>query len=102
MVEKTQISDFDIVKKIGTGAYGKVFLARHKTSNDLVAIKQLDKNMLLKLNKQEAVMREKQILKQLQSIKGVIELQATFMDNDSLYFVFEHCKYGTLSTLVDS
>lgn len=39
MVEKTQISDFDIVKKIGTGAYGKVFLARSKTSNDLVAIK---------------------------------------------------------------
>ena len=39
MVEKTQISDFDIVKKIGTGAYGKVFLSRNKLSNDLVAIK---------------------------------------------------------------
>ena len=25
----------------------------------------------------------------------------TFMDAESLYFVFEHCKYGTLSTLID-
>jgi cell cycle protein kinase DBF2 len=58
-----QITDYDIIKKIGTGAYGKVFLARQKTSNDLVAIKQLDKSMLIKLNKTESVMREKALLK---------------------------------------
>ena len=23
------------------------------------------------------------------------------MDRDHLYFVFEHCQYGTLSTLID-
>lgn len=65
MVEKAQITDYNLTKKIGTGAYGKVYLARHKSTGDLVAIKQLDKNMLLKLNKQESVMREKAILKQL-------------------------------------
>ena len=46
-------------------------------------------------------MREKDILKQLNGKPFIILLRKTFMDRDSLYFVFEHCKYGTLSTLID-
>ena len=46
-------------------------------------------------------MREKDILKQLNGKPFIILLRKTFMDRDSLYFVFEHCKYGTLSSLID-
>ena len=41
------IEDFEIMKKIGTGSYGKVFLAKHKPLNILVAIKQLDKKQVV-------------------------------------------------------
>lgn len=94
------IQDYELVKKCGVGAYGKVYLARHKESSEHVAIKQLDKQALVKLNKQDAVMREKALLKQLQGAPFIIELLSTFMDAQSLYFVFEHCKYGTLSNLI--
>ena len=89
------------MKKIGNGAFGKVYLAKHKKSNEIFAIKQIDKQTMIKLNKQEAVMREKVILKLLQGIPNIIKLDQTFMDDDSLYFVFEHCMYGTLSNLID-
>ena len=46
-------------------------------------------------------MREKDILKQLIGKPFIVLLRKTFMDRDSLYFVFEHCQYGTLSTLID-
>ena len=30
----------------------------------------------------------------------IIKLEMTFMDSENLYFVFEHCQYGTLSNLI--
>ncbi len=40
---KVKITDFEIVKALGKGAYGKVCLARKKTSGDYFAIKIIDK-----------------------------------------------------------
>ncbi|KAL0351889.1 UNVERIFIED_CONTAM: putative serine/threonine protein kinase IRE4 [Sesamum calycinum] len=37
--DRTSIDDFDIIKPISRGAYGKVFLARKRTTGDLFAIK---------------------------------------------------------------
>jgi len=39
--ERTNISDFEIIKPISRGAFGKVFLARKRTTGDLFAIKVL-------------------------------------------------------------
>ena len=95
------LEDFEILKKIGNGSFGKVFLAKHKPLNILVSIKQLDKKTVVQLKKQDAVMREKAILKKLQDVPFIVELLWTFMDDSSLYFVFDHCKYGNLSNLID-
>lgn len=35
----TSINDFEIIKPISKGAFGKVFLARKRTTGDLFAIK---------------------------------------------------------------
>lgn len=37
--ERTSIDDFEMIKPISRGAYGKVFLARKRTTGDLFAIK---------------------------------------------------------------
>lgn len=37
--ERTSIDDFEIIKPISRGAFGKVFLARKRTTKDLFAIK---------------------------------------------------------------
>jgi serine/threonine protein kinase len=42
-LKKMKIGDFDIVKLLGTGAFGKVVLAQNKTTQKLFAIKVLDK-----------------------------------------------------------
>ena len=94
---KTTVDDFEFYKTIGEGSFGKVFLARQKDKNVLVAIKQLSKQELIRKDKTEAVMREKEMLKLLVNRPFIIQLEMTFMDRDHLYFVFEHCKYGTLS-----
>ena len=94
------VDDFEFYKQVGEGSYGQVFLALHKESNKFVAIKQLFKGDLIRMEKTEAVMREKDTLKLLTKRPFIINLQQTFMDRDNLYFVFDHCKYGTLSNLI--
>ena len=94
------IQDFELYKNVGEGSFGQVYLALHKQSNQFVAIKQLNKADLIRKEKTDAVMREKDILKMLIDRPFIIKLIMTFMDQECLYFVFEHCKYGTLSSLI--
>jgi serine/threonine protein kinase len=37
--DRTSIDDFEIIKPISRGAFGRVFLARKRTTGDLFAIK---------------------------------------------------------------
>jgi serine/threonine protein kinase len=54
----------------------------------------------MKENKENNVMREKNLLLKLKEHPFIIKLKYTFMDQESLYFVFEHCKHGTLTALI--
>lgn len=75
-------------------------MARHKETDHYCAIKQLNKADLVKNQKTQSVMREKDMLKQLKGKPFIIMMEQTFMDKEHLYFVFEHCKFGTLSKLI--
>ena len=75
-------------------------MALQKQTNKYVAVKQLLKADLIKRDKTEAVMREKDLLKMLNGRPFIVDMQMTFMDQEHLYFVFEHCKFGTLSNLI--
>jgi len=52
-------SDFKIIKEVGEGSYGRVYLASRASDGKKVAIKMLDKHHLIKSHKVEHVMREK-------------------------------------------
>lgn len=50
--------DFAIVKALGHGTFGNVYLANHRETNKTVALKCLDKEALVKSSQQEYVRRE--------------------------------------------
>jgi serine/threonine protein kinase len=50
-----KITDFEVGKRIGRGAFGTVYEAKYKPNNVYVALKQLSKQTVLRENKQEAV-----------------------------------------------
>lgn len=75
-------------------------MAQDKESEEFVAIKILSKLDIIKKQKDKAVMREKDLLKKLNGSDFIVNLKQTFMDQDSLYFVFENAKYGTLTDLI--
>jgi len=45
--ESVKFSSFEIIKQLGKGAFGRVFLAKHKLSHRIFALKALSKKSLL-------------------------------------------------------
>lgn len=44
------LNDYEIIEKLGSGSYGDVMLAKQKESGLLVAIKTLEKRLLIKVS----------------------------------------------------
>ena len=95
-----QPSDFKIIKEVGEGSYGRVYLANRVTDNRKVAIKMLDKHHLIKSHKVDHVMREKKILSEF-THPNLIELVGTFQDEDNLYFALGYEANGDLIGLLN-
>jgi serine/threonine protein kinase len=45
--EKVTFSDFDFMKQLGSGAFGQVYLARHRKNQKVYALKVLNKKRLM-------------------------------------------------------
>ena len=89
------------MQELGEGAFGKVNLAIEKKSGNKVAIKQVNMMRICELNKDEHVLREKELLDSLRfRHSNIINLMSTFKDSKNLYFVFEYAPNGTLDDLI--
>ena len=58
----TVLTDFDRLKTLGTGSFGRVMLVQHKKSKSYHAMKILDKQKVVKLKQVEHTLNEKKIL----------------------------------------
>ena len=94
------IQDFILLKTISSGAFGKVVLARKKKTNDVFAIKVLDKAVMVEKNVQEFVINERDVLNLIDNdfiVRGIY----TFQSRKYLYMVMEYMKGGDFGTLLE-
>ncbi|XP_017247652.1 probable serine/threonine protein kinase IRE4 isoform X2 [Daucus carota subsp. sativus] len=97
--DRTSIDDFEIIKPISKGAYGKVFLARKRTTGDLFAIKVLKKLDMLRKNDIERIVAERNILIRVRN-PFVVRFFYSFTSKENLYLVMEYLNGGDLYSLV--
>ena len=71
------IADLEVERTLGCGSFGRVKLATHKASGTVLALKILQKHTVVELRQQRQVVREKDIVRQLQHA-GVLRLFGTF------------------------
>lgn len=99
ILEIVLLDDFEIDKKIGSGSFGYVFLAKHKPSGRLVALKQLSKNELVQKRQLRYALTELQILKETNH-PFILKLYYAFQTKDYLYMALNYCPHGTLSNSI--
>ena len=96
---KASMSDYDIIKDLGDGSYGKVVLVKSKEDGKQFAIKIIRKDLLNNFDKQYEIHVEKFCLIYL-SHPNIIKFNKAFQDKKHLYFVMEYCKNKDLGKLI--
>ena len=86
---KMSMSQFDIVRPIGVGAFGVVSLVRKKDTHRLYAMKSLRKADVVRRNQVAHVKAERDILAEADN-EWVVKLYYSFQDSECLYFVMEY------------
>uniref|UniRef100_A0AC34QGD0 cAMP-dependent protein kinase n=1 Tax=Panagrolaimus sp. JU765 TaxID=591449 RepID=A0AC34QGD0_9BILA len=89
------LDDFDRIKTLGTGSFGRVMLVKHKQSGNYYAMKILDKQKVVKLKQVEHTLNEKRILQAL-DFPFLVSMQYSFKDNSNLYMVLEFISGGEM------
>ncbi|CAI9116717.1 OLC1v1017946C3 [Oldenlandia corymbosa var. corymbosa] len=97
--DRTSIDDFEIIKPISKGAFGKVYLARKRTTGDLFAIKVLKKVDMFRKNDIDRILAERNILITVRN-PFVVRFFYSFTSKDRLYLVMEYLNGGDFYSLL--
>ncbi|XP_037293908.1 ribosomal protein S6 kinase alpha-5 isoform X2 [Manduca sexta] len=99
---KVDISHFDLLKVLGTGAYGKVFLVRKRCGVDegkLYAMKVLKKaSIVQKLKTAEHTRTERQVLEAVRECPFLVTLHYAFQTDAKLHLILDYVAGGELFT----
>eukprot|EP00164_Ancoracysta_twista_P006441 GFYU01008967.1.p1 GENE.GFYU01008967.1~~GFYU01008967.1.p1 ORF type:complete len:497 (+),score=93.76 GFYU01008967.1:229-1719(+) len=88
-------TDFEQIKMIGAGSFGKVFLVRKMDSGSVYAMKVLSKTGLVKKDQVANAISERKALTSLRH-PFIVQLYYSFQDEDNLYLVMEFARGGEL------
>lgn len=92
-------SDFNVIKTIGRGAFGKVNLVRHISSNQVYAMKLLSKSVMMQRSDSAFYWEERFIMSNAVS-DWIVKLHYAFQDERYLYMVMDYMPGGDLVTLM--
>lgn len=93
--------DFEIVKLISNGAYGAVYLVKHKQTRQRFAMKKINKNNLMLRNQVEQVFAERDILSFADN-PFVVSMYCSFETKKHLCLVMEYVEGGDCASLLKS
>nr|XP_043616368.1 probable serine/threonine protein kinase IRE [Erigeron canadensis] len=97
--DRTSIEDFEIIKPISRGAFGRVFLAKKRATGDVFAIKVLKKADMIRKNAVESILAERDILISVRN-PFVVRFFYSFTCKENLYLVMEFLNGGDLFSLL--
>jgi len=87
--------DFQIIKVIGRGLFGKVMLVKHIKSSELYAIKSIRKKLLMQSGRPQSVVAERNIMMLIKH-PFIIQLHFAFQTPAKFYLGLEYAPGGEL------
>lgn len=92
------IQDFTLVKVLGRGSFGKVMLARHRSTEKITALKIVKKESVVNANNMSYVELERHILQLVSSHSHpfLMQMDYCFQDKFNVYFGTEYLAGGDL------
>ena len=91
------LDQFELLRLIGRGAFGKVFLIQNLVNKKLYAMKCIRNDLILEAGQLENTRMEKEILQKV-SHPFLIDMDYVFQDQSRIYFIMPFIKGGMLFT----
>ena len=89
------LNDFQLLRTLGTGTFGRVRLAKYKDADKFFAMKIMKKVDVIKYKQERHVMNERWLLSKL-NFPFIIRLYGAFQDAKNLYLLLEYAIGGEL------
>ena len=96
---REKIRDFIILKEIGQGSFGSVFLVEKETNKKKYALKVINKDFLSRTERTEEALIERLILSRCKH-PSIVRLSLSFQSKNKLFFVMEYCPNKDLDELL--
>lgn len=90
------ISELELIKDVGRGAFGRVKIVKHKPSQRYFALKVMQKTIIEKTKNMMQVVREKRLLGRVQPHPLIVGLESASQDDNCLYLLQEFINGGDL------
>ena len=94
-IKHVSLEDFQIMKVIGRGSFGKVCLVQYKKTKEVYAMKSLKKDVLLDQDQVESTLVEKKILEKL-DYPFLVGMVFCFQTEERIYFIMPFIRGGEL------
>jgi serine/threonine protein kinase len=89
------ISDFELLKVIGQGTYGKVFLCRLKSTGQTYAMKSMSKRLLVEMDMADSTFLERAVLLQIRH-PFIVAAHWAFTTPHEVHIVMDEVRGGNL------
>ena len=93
---KVMIDDLTLVKFLGKGTYGEVYLTKKEGKNELFATKKIERKVADQPNISKYLKNEISILRELKH-KNIVKLEEVKITKNHYYLIMEYCNGGALS-----
>ena len=97
--EKQSIYEYESLAIIGRGAFGEVHVCREIKTGNIYAIKKMKKDVLTQKNQVMHIRSEQLIMSKVKS-PWIVDLKASFQEDDYLYLVMEYLPGGDFMSLL--
>lgn len=96
---RLKLADFNMLRTLGTGSFGRVHLVQSRVNARYYAVKVLKKGEVVRLKQVEHTNNEKHILESV-AHPFLVNMWGTFQDNVNLYMVMDYVPGGELFSVL--
>ena len=93
------IDDFTVIRELGIGSFGTVYLVAHKKTKAQYALKVIDKNLQDNIEEKDSFCREVEIMYKLNH-PNIVKLYGHFEDDNCCYFIMQYIPKRSLFEII--